>query len=154
MPCTIDCDPKKYPHCTPECKCDFIYPAVQRFCNPPPLPLFLQTCRMWYTFCPKYKQYHYASQFIYSKSEKGKVNRKWSSHKISLNIRIKSSPFFKHSAEQTSTLRTVQKLAQRRRHWLANKDCTSETRPEGISWNMSQMSISSRDALSLFSLFV
>lgn len=28
---------------------------------------------MWYTFCPKYKQYHYASQFIYSKSSKGKV---------------------------------------------------------------------------------
>ncbi|VDK57146.1 unnamed protein product [Gongylonema pulchrum] len=38
------------------------------------MPLFLQTCRMWYTFCPKYKQYHYASQFIYSKSQKGKVN--------------------------------------------------------------------------------
>ncbi|VDM70749.1 unnamed protein product [Strongylus vulgaris] len=27
---------------------------------------------MWYSGCPKYEQYHYASQFIYSKAEKGK----------------------------------------------------------------------------------
>ncbi|VDN07768.1 unnamed protein product [Thelazia callipaeda] len=72
--CTIDCDWTKDPNCTPECKCDLAYPYVQKFCNPPPMPVFLQTCRIWYSFCPKYKQYHYASQFIHSKSSKGKVN--------------------------------------------------------------------------------
>ncbi|KAK6026239.1 hypothetical protein OSTOST_07841 [Ostertagia ostertagi] len=28
--------------------------------------------RLWYAQCPKYERYHYASQFIYSKAEKGK----------------------------------------------------------------------------------
>ncbi|RCN46125.1 hypothetical protein ANCCAN_07897 [Ancylostoma caninum] len=28
--------------------------------------------RLWYAGCPKYEQYHYASQFVYSKAEKGK----------------------------------------------------------------------------------
>ncbi|VDP02447.1 unnamed protein product [Heligmosomoides polygyrus] len=72
FPCKPDCDKRIFPHCTEECKCDYIYPAVQRFCNPPPLPLFLNTCRLWYNGCPKYAQYHYASQYIYSKAEKGK----------------------------------------------------------------------------------
>ncbi|KAK6042074.1 hypothetical protein COOONC_20421 [Cooperia oncophora] len=71
-PCTADCDRRIYPHCTADCKCDYAYPYVQKFCNPPPLPLFLQTCRLWYSGCPKYERYHYASQFIYSKAEKGK----------------------------------------------------------------------------------
>uniref|UniRef100_A0A8R1I2K5 Uncharacterized protein n=1 Tax=Caenorhabditis japonica TaxID=281687 RepID=A0A8R1I2K5_CAEJA len=71
--CTADCDERIFLHCTTECKCDYAYPAVQKFCNPPPLPLFLNTCRLWYHGCPKYEQYHYASQFIYSKAEKGKV---------------------------------------------------------------------------------
>ncbi|TMS39060.1 hypothetical protein L596_005647 [Steinernema carpocapsae] len=73
VPCTPDCDIRVHRHCTPECKCDFLYPLVQKFCNPPPLPLFLSTCRLWYNGCPKYERYHYASQFIYSKAEKGKV---------------------------------------------------------------------------------
>lgn len=34
-------------------------------------------CRLWYWKCPKYEQYHYASQFIYSKAEKGKVLREF-----------------------------------------------------------------------------
>ncbi|EGT47912.1 hypothetical protein CAEBREN_23054 [Caenorhabditis brenneri] len=72
-PCSADCDERIFPHCTKECKCDHDYPAVQKFCNPPPLPMFLNTCRLWYYGCPKYEQYHYASQFIYSKAEKGKV---------------------------------------------------------------------------------
>ncbi|KAK6743424.1 hypothetical protein RB195_010589 [Necator americanus] len=72
FPCKPDCDKRIFPHCTDECKCDYIYPVVQRFCNPPPLPLFLNTCRLWYNGCPKYAQYHYASQYIYSKAEKGK----------------------------------------------------------------------------------
>ncbi|PAV73422.1 hypothetical protein WR25_04653 [Diploscapter pachys] len=72
-PCTADCDQRIYPHCTQSCKCDYAYPSVQKFCNPPPLPFFLNTCRLWYNGCPKYEQYHYASQFIYSKAEKGKV---------------------------------------------------------------------------------
>ncbi|VDP42765.1 unnamed protein product [Heligmosomoides polygyrus] len=72
IPCTPDCDKRLYPHCTDECKCDYSYPFVQRFCNPPPLPLFLNVCRLWYWGCPKYAQYHYASQYIYSKAEKGK----------------------------------------------------------------------------------
>ncbi|KAF1763661.1 hypothetical protein GCK72_011928 [Caenorhabditis remanei] len=72
-PCSADCDERIFPHCTKECKCDYDYPAVQKFCNPPPLPMFLNTCRLWYYGCPKYEQYHYASQFIYSKAEKGKV---------------------------------------------------------------------------------
>ncbi|CAJ0598451.1 unnamed protein product [Cylicocyclus nassatus] len=72
FPCKPDCDQRIFPHCTPECKCDYIYPAVQKFCNPPPLPLFLNTCRLWYHGCPKYEQYHYSSQYIYSKAEKGK----------------------------------------------------------------------------------
>ncbi|KAK6058256.1 hypothetical protein COOONC_04176 [Cooperia oncophora] len=72
IPCKPDCDSRFYPHCTAECKCDYLYPAVQRFCNPPPMPLFLNTCRLWYNGCPKYAQYHYASQYIYSKAEKGK----------------------------------------------------------------------------------
>ncbi|WKY01377.1 hypothetical protein Q1695_015405 [Nippostrongylus brasiliensis] len=71
-PCTVDCDPKIHPHCTESCKCDYHYPFVQKFCNPPPLPLFLNTCRLWYSGCVKYERYHYASQFIYSKAEKGK----------------------------------------------------------------------------------
>ncbi|ETN73895.1 hypothetical protein NECAME_13348 [Necator americanus] len=45
FPCKPDCDKRIFPHCTDECKCDYIYPVVQRFCNPPPLPLFLNTCR-------------------------------------------------------------------------------------------------------------
>ncbi|VDP06500.1 unnamed protein product [Heligmosomoides polygyrus] len=61
-----------FPHCTQSCKCDYSYPYVQKFCNPPPLPMFLNTCRLWYAGCPKYERYHYASQFIYSKAEKGK----------------------------------------------------------------------------------
>ncbi|CAB3403354.1 unnamed protein product [Caenorhabditis bovis] len=72
-PCKPDCDRRIFPHCTEECKCDYIYPAVQRFCNPPPMPIFLNTCRLWYHGCPKYEQYHYASQFVHSKAEKGKV---------------------------------------------------------------------------------
>ncbi|KAE9419627.1 hypothetical protein Angca_005078 [Angiostrongylus cantonensis] len=71
-PCTADCDQRIFPHCTQSCKCDYAYPSVQKFCNPPPLPLFLNTCRLWYAGCPKYERYHYASQFIYSKAEKGK----------------------------------------------------------------------------------
>ncbi|EYC40019.1 hypothetical protein Y032_0632g873 [Ancylostoma ceylanicum] len=71
-PCTADCDQRIFPHCTQSCKCDYAYPAVQKFCNPPPLPFFLNTCRLWYAGCPKYEQYHYASQFVYSKAEKGK----------------------------------------------------------------------------------
>ncbi|XGW13580.1 hypothetical protein V3C99_000140, partial [Haemonchus contortus] len=70
--CTADCDQRIHKHCTAECKCDYAYPYVQKFCNPPPLPLFLNTCRLWYSGCPKYERYHYASQFIYSKAEKGK----------------------------------------------------------------------------------
>nr|CDJ87699.1 Hypothetical protein CBG06935 [Haemonchus contortus] len=73
FPCKPDCDHRIFPHCTAECKCDYIYPTVQRFCNPPPLPLFLNTCRLWYNGCPKYARYHYASQYIYSKAEKGKT---------------------------------------------------------------------------------
>ena len=72
-PCTPDCDHRIHKHCTAECKCDYIYPIVQRFCNPPPIPFFLNTCRLWYYGCPKYQQYHYASQFVYSKAEKGKT---------------------------------------------------------------------------------
>ncbi|CEF67332.1 Hypothetical protein SRAE_2000199600 [Strongyloides ratti] len=72
-PCTIDCDVKIYKHCTNECKCDYEYPSVQKFCNPPPMPLFLETCRLWYNRCPKFAQYHYSSQFIYSKASKGKT---------------------------------------------------------------------------------
>lgn len=34
--------------------------------------MFLNTCRLWYHGCPKYRGYHYASQFVYSKAEKGK----------------------------------------------------------------------------------
>uniref|UniRef100_A0A0K0DMF3 Isthmin-1 n=1 Tax=Angiostrongylus cantonensis TaxID=6313 RepID=A0A0K0DMF3_ANGCA len=75
-PCTADCDQRIFPHCTQSCKCDYAYPSVQKFCNPPPLPLFLNTCRLWYAGCPKYERYHYASQFIYSKAEKGKRIRK------------------------------------------------------------------------------
>uniref|UniRef100_A0A7E4VIY5 Uncharacterized protein n=1 Tax=Panagrellus redivivus TaxID=6233 RepID=A0A7E4VIY5_PANRE len=73
FPCTPKCDPKVHKHCTAECKCDYIYPAVQRFCNPPPIPFFLNTCRLWYYGCPKYNQYNYASQFVYSAAEKGKT---------------------------------------------------------------------------------
>uniref|UniRef100_A0A1I7TEY7 Ras-GAP domain-containing protein n=1 Tax=Caenorhabditis tropicalis TaxID=1561998 RepID=A0A1I7TEY7_9PELO len=72
-PCKPDCDRRIFAHCTEECKCDYIYPVVQRFCNPPPMPLFLNTCRLWYHGCPKYERYHYSSQFVYSKAEKGKV---------------------------------------------------------------------------------
>ncbi|PIC42757.1 hypothetical protein B9Z55_009729 [Caenorhabditis nigoni] len=72
-PCKPDCDKRIFAHCTEECKCDYIYPVVQRFCNPPPMPLFLNTCRLWYHGCPKYERYHYSSQFVYSKAEKGKV---------------------------------------------------------------------------------
>ncbi|KAE9553274.1 hypothetical protein FO519_003532 [Halicephalobus sp. NKZ332] len=72
-PCTPDCDHRIHKHCTAECKCDYVYPLVQRFCNPPPIPFFLNTCRLWYYGCPKYQQYNYASQFIYSKAEKGKT---------------------------------------------------------------------------------
>ncbi|KAK5981301.1 hypothetical protein GCK32_005537 [Trichostrongylus colubriformis] len=45
VPCTPECDSRMYPHCTQECKCDHDYPTMQRFCNPPALPLFLNTCR-------------------------------------------------------------------------------------------------------------
>ncbi|KAK6016584.1 hypothetical protein OSTOST_17931, partial [Ostertagia ostertagi] len=72
VPCTPECKESEYPHCTQECKCDYDYPTMQRFCNPPPLPLLLNVCRLWYYRCPKYEQYHYASQYIYSKAEKGK----------------------------------------------------------------------------------
>lgn len=72
-PCTPQCNYRIHKHCTAECKCDYLYPYVQRFCNPPPIPLFLNTCRLWYHGCPKYQGYHYASQFVYSKAEKGKT---------------------------------------------------------------------------------
>ena len=35
-------------------------------------PLNLEYLRLWYNGCPKYERYHYASQFVYSKAEKGK----------------------------------------------------------------------------------
>uniref|UniRef100_A0AC34G8V7 Uncharacterized protein n=1 Tax=Panagrolaimus sp. ES5 TaxID=591445 RepID=A0AC34G8V7_9BILA len=54
FPCKPDCNQKIHKHCTTECKCDYIYPTVQRFCNPPPIPFFLNTCRLWYYGCPKY----------------------------------------------------------------------------------------------------
>ncbi|KAE9555131.1 hypothetical protein FO519_001626 [Halicephalobus sp. NKZ332] len=73
IPCTPECNSQIWKHCTAECKCDYLYPRVQRFCNPPPIPFFLNTCRLWYHGCPKYQQYNYASQFIYSKAEKGKT---------------------------------------------------------------------------------
>ncbi|KAK6743426.1 hypothetical protein RB195_010590 [Necator americanus] len=73
VPCTPECNPNVHPHCTQECKCDYDYPTMQRFCNPPTLAMFLNICRLWYNQCPKYEQYHYASQFIYSKAEKGKT---------------------------------------------------------------------------------
>lgn len=73
IPCTPECNQNVHPHCTQECKCDYDYPRMQRFCNPPALPLFLNTCRIWYNQCPKYEQYHYSSQYIYSKAEKGKT---------------------------------------------------------------------------------
>uniref|UniRef100_A0AC34QIT5 Uncharacterized protein n=1 Tax=Panagrolaimus sp. JU765 TaxID=591449 RepID=A0AC34QIT5_9BILA len=73
VPCSADCDSRVWRHCTQECKCDYMFPRVQRFCNPPPIPFFLNTCRLWYYGCPKYQQYNYASQFIYSKAEKGKT---------------------------------------------------------------------------------
>uniref|UniRef100_A0AC35U4F5 ShKT domain-containing protein n=1 Tax=Rhabditophanes sp. KR3021 TaxID=114890 RepID=A0AC35U4F5_9BILA len=72
FPCTPDCDSSLHKHCTASCKCDYIYPIVQKFCNPPPVPFFLNTCRLWYHGCPKYEKYHYASQYVYSKAEKGK----------------------------------------------------------------------------------
>ncbi|KAL6726694.1 hypothetical protein Aduo_008638 [Ancylostoma duodenale] len=73
VPCTPECDANVHPHCTQECKCDYDYPRMQRFCNPPALAMFLNVCRLWYNQCPKYEQYHYSSQFIYSKAEKGKT---------------------------------------------------------------------------------
>lgn len=72
-PCKPDCDVRIHKHCTVECKCDYIYPVVQKFCNPPPVPFFLNTCKIWYHGCPKYLQYFYSSQYIHSKAEKGKV---------------------------------------------------------------------------------
>uniref|UniRef100_A0A0N4ZYT5 CPW-WPC family protein n=1 Tax=Parastrongyloides trichosuri TaxID=131310 RepID=A0A0N4ZYT5_PARTI len=72
-PCKPDCDVRIHKHCTTECKCDYIYPVVQKFCNPPPVPFFLNTCKIWYHGCPKYLQYFYSSQYIHSKAEKGKV---------------------------------------------------------------------------------
>uniref|UniRef100_A0A183FQT2 TIL domain-containing protein n=1 Tax=Heligmosomoides polygyrus TaxID=6339 RepID=A0A183FQT2_HELPZ len=45
IPCTPECNQNVHPHCTQECKCDYDYPRMQRFCNPPALPLFLNTCR-------------------------------------------------------------------------------------------------------------
>ncbi|KAK5981449.1 hypothetical protein GCK32_002917, partial [Trichostrongylus colubriformis] len=72
FPCRPECDERLFPHCTHECKCDYSYPYVQSFCNPPPLPFLLNICRIWYRTCPKYEQYHYASQYIYSKAIKGK----------------------------------------------------------------------------------
>uniref|UniRef100_A0A0N5B6K1 Conserved secreted protein n=1 Tax=Strongyloides papillosus TaxID=174720 RepID=A0A0N5B6K1_STREA len=72
-PCTPNCDVRIHKHCTVECKCDYIYPVVQKFCNPPPVPFFLNTCKIWYHGCPKYLQYFYSSQYIHSKAEKGKV---------------------------------------------------------------------------------
>uniref|UniRef100_A0A7E4VHF4 ShKT domain-containing protein n=1 Tax=Panagrellus redivivus TaxID=6233 RepID=A0A7E4VHF4_PANRE len=72
-PCTPECNVRHFKHCTQDCKCDYLYPRVQRFCNPPPMPFFLNTCRLWYHGCPKYNQYNYASQFVYSAAEKGKT---------------------------------------------------------------------------------
>ncbi|EPB67587.1 hypothetical protein ANCCEY_13322 [Ancylostoma ceylanicum] len=45
VPCTPECNPNVHPHCTQECKCDYDYPRMQRFCNPPALPMFLNVCR-------------------------------------------------------------------------------------------------------------
>uniref|UniRef100_A0A158R606 TIL domain-containing protein n=1 Tax=Syphacia muris TaxID=451379 RepID=A0A158R606_9BILA len=74
VPCTPDCDQKVWPHCTQECKCDYIYPTVQRFCNPPPMPFFLNTCRLWYAGCPKYHRYHYTSQYFISQANKDRIS--------------------------------------------------------------------------------
>uniref|UniRef100_A0A0N5AVK5 C2H2-type domain-containing protein n=1 Tax=Syphacia muris TaxID=451379 RepID=A0A0N5AVK5_9BILA len=70
-----------------------MYPYVQNFCNPPPMPLFLQTCRLWYRGCPKYEQFHYASQFIHSKANKGKVLRKTNTYIIT----VISTQFYRRS---------------------------------------------------------
>uniref|UniRef100_A0A0K0DJJ8 Transmembrane protein n=1 Tax=Angiostrongylus cantonensis TaxID=6313 RepID=A0A0K0DJJ8_ANGCA len=46
---------------------------LSKFC-----PTYKKVCpnkqiTLWYNGCPKYAQYHYASQYIYSKAEKGKT---------------------------------------------------------------------------------
>ncbi|TKR80685.1 hypothetical protein L596_014719 [Steinernema carpocapsae] len=70
-PCTPDCDHKRFPHCTQECKCDYEYAGVQKFCNPPPIPLMYNICKLWYAKCPAYKRYHYAEQYLVSKAQGG-----------------------------------------------------------------------------------
>ncbi|KAK0404070.1 hypothetical protein QR680_017270 [Steinernema hermaphroditum] len=69
--CTPDCDQRRFPHCTQECKCDYEYAGVQKFCNPPPIPLMYNICKLWYRKCPKYQRYHYAEQYLVSKAQGG-----------------------------------------------------------------------------------
>uniref|UniRef100_A0A1I7W9K5 C2H2-type domain-containing protein n=1 Tax=Heterorhabditis bacteriophora TaxID=37862 RepID=A0A1I7W9K5_HETBA len=108
FPCKPDCDQLLFPHCTPECKCDYIYPIVQKFCNPPPIPLFLNTCRLWYAGCPKYEQYHYASQFVYSKAEKGKKVGKSYKPQLTFMLDIKLSiPVHSQPIQTLSTFRVL-----------------------------------------------
>uniref|UniRef100_A0A1I8ATX3 CAP domain-containing protein n=1 Tax=Steinernema glaseri TaxID=37863 RepID=A0A1I8ATX3_9BILA len=70
-PCTPECDQRRFPHCTQECKCDYEYAGTQKFCNPPPIPLIYNFCKLWYHKCPKYKRYHYAEQYLVSKAQGG-----------------------------------------------------------------------------------
>uniref|UniRef100_A0A1I7W9J8 Uncharacterized protein n=1 Tax=Heterorhabditis bacteriophora TaxID=37862 RepID=A0A1I7W9J8_HETBA len=74
VPCTPECDSLVYPHCTKDCKCDYDYPTMQRFCNPPTLPLFLNVCSI--LLCVTYRfylfTYHY---FLFEVEQEESMSR-------------------------------------------------------------------------------
>lgn len=78
-PCRPDCNRKIHPHCTPLCKCEYLFPLVKRHCRSP-YPFFRDTCklenfvfyhfrfRLWYRSCPKFDQFR--NEVLYETTEK------------------------------------------------------------------------------------
>uniref|UniRef100_A0A914BZQ7 Uncharacterized protein n=1 Tax=Acrobeloides nanus TaxID=290746 RepID=A0A914BZQ7_9BILA len=51
--CTPECDEKFHPHCTVECKCDYLYPLIVKFCRPLHVPSMEETCNSWFGLCSR-----------------------------------------------------------------------------------------------------
>ncbi|KAE9556154.1 hypothetical protein FO519_000642 [Halicephalobus sp. NKZ332] len=53
VPCTPECDEKIHNHCNLQCKCDYLYPMVIKFCSPSIVPSLEAACHSWFSNCGK-----------------------------------------------------------------------------------------------------
>ncbi|CAA82370.2 Delta and osm-11 homolog protein 1 [Caenorhabditis elegans] len=55
VPCRPNCNVSVHPHCTRQCKCEYEYHRMQKWCKPPRIEeRFKYFCRIWYMSCSTY----------------------------------------------------------------------------------------------------